>query len=65
MKIRKKNIINKLIFLCFYFSCFHNYGSKNAFARRAIFSFSVTNKIELQHFFTSLAADRFSYRIFW
>ena len=37
MKKRKKNIN---LFMFFFFSCFHNHVSKNAFARRAIFSFS-------------------------
>ena len=34
--------MNKLICNVFFFSCFHNYVSKNAFARRAFFSFLVT-----------------------
>ena len=39
----KKNIINIIINIFMFFSlCFHNYASKNAFARRAIFSFLVT-----------------------
>ena len=37
MKTWKKNIINKLICNVF-FSCFHNYVSKNAYARHVLFS---------------------------
>ena len=38
----KKTKINLFCNVFFFFSCFHNYVSKNAFARCAIFSFLVT-----------------------
>ena len=50
-----------IIYLEFFFLVFHNYVSKNAFARRAIFSFFVTstsnNKILNKDFISNFVVD--------
>ena len=53
MKTRKKRHYKyELICNVFFFSCFHNYVSKNAFARRAIFSLIFWSHIQFNQFGT-------------